>query len=150
PGRGPLLPPRPAQELPRADGAVLLRAAGAGAGAPARARRLLPGPQDREPHAGRPATSSVIDFGLSKPGVHSATAGAKTVCGTPSYLAPETLMRKGYGHAADWWALGILAFELRVGLPPWHEEADDKRRLFRHICLEPVKLPLEVDVSLTF
>eukprot|EP00639_Heterosigma_akashiwo_P019435 CAMPEP_0206389392 /NCGR_PEP_ID=MMETSP0294-20121207/17915_1 /ASSEMBLY_ACC=CAM_ASM_000327 /TAXON_ID=39354 /ORGANISM="Heterosigma akashiwo, Strain CCMP2393" /LENGTH=548 /DNA_ID=CAMNT_0053841429 /DNA_START=359 /DNA_END=2001 /DNA_ORIENTATION=- len=92
----------------------------------------------------------VIDFGLSKPGVHSATAGAKTVCGTPSYLAPETLMRKGYGHAADWWALGILAFELRVGLPPWHEEADDKRRLFRHICLEPVKLPLEVDVSLTF
>jgi serine/threonine protein kinase len=43
-----------------------------------------------------------------------------TLLGTTEYLAPETIEGKGYGAAADWWALGILVFEMAVGFPPFY------------------------------
>lgn len=47
----------------------------------------------------------LTDFGLSKKGV-AQTKGAKSVCGTPEYLAPEILNRVGHGKAVDWWTVG--------------------------------------------
>ena len=84
------------------------------------------------------------DFGLAKTGVFHATTGAHSICGTPEYMAPDVIARKpsGYGSAVDWWGLGICAYELLTGLPPWYTA--DRRELFDRIRLAPLRLPPHV------
>eukprot|EP00826_Nyctotherus_ovalis_P017466 TRINITY_DN1514_c0_g1_i4.p1 TRINITY_DN1514_c0_g1~~TRINITY_DN1514_c0_g1_i4.p1 ORF type:complete len:439 (-),score=122.67 TRINITY_DN1514_c0_g1_i4:292-1608(-) len=61
----------------------------------------------------------LTDFGLSKEGVHD-NQGAKSFCGSLSYLAPEMIKRTGHGKSVDWYLLGVLLYEMLVGVPPYY------------------------------
>lgn len=60
----------------------------------------------------------ITDFGLSK--FHGGDEVAHTVLGTPDYIAPDILKRKGYSLEVDWWSLGIITYEMIVGRTPFH------------------------------
>lgn len=77
----------------------------------------------------------LADFGLCKRQVSSATTGCFSLCGTPEYLAPEILSRTGHGKSVDWWALGMLVYEMVTGLPPWYTK--DKRQLLLNLRAAP-------------
>ncbi len=47
----------------------------------------------------------LTDFGLSKMNVIT-NKDAKSICGTPEYLAPEVIFKLGHGKAVDWWTFG--------------------------------------------
>jgi serine/threonine protein kinase len=66
----------------------------------------------------------IIDYGLAK--LLNGTQLAKTFCGTPEYLAPEMVENKGHDFSVDWWALGILIYELMIGVTPFYNR---ERRL---------------------
>lgn len=72
----------------------------------------------------------LTDFGLSKEGIQD-NFSAKSMCGTPEYLAPEILDKKGHGRAVDWYSIGALMYEMLTGLPPFYTR--DREKLFERI-----------------
>ena len=64
------------------------------------------------------------DFGFSK---REVTPNCLvTLCGTPSYVAPEILMERPYGVKCDVWSAGVLAFVLMGGYQPFHGKNEDE------------------------
>merc|ERR1712096_367551 len=58
--------------------------------------------------------------------------------GTKEYVAPEVVQRKPYGKAVDWWAVGILFYELIIGRTPFEQKSG---HIFDLIVSEPVRFP---------
>lgn len=82
----------------------------------------------------------ITDFGFAKR--IDPTAKTWTLCGTPEYLAPEIILNKGHGKAVDWWALGILIYEMLVGYPPFNNE--DRMQLYQDILQGRIEFPSHV------
>ena len=69
----------------------------------------------------------LTDFGLSK-----IVKKTKSFCGTPDYIPPEILNGEPYTKSVDWWQLGILLYELVMGVPPfYHKKMDVKIKKIR-------------------
>uniref|UniRef100_G1Q2Z9 non-specific serine/threonine protein kinase n=1 Tax=Myotis lucifugus TaxID=59463 RepID=G1Q2Z9_MYOLU len=76
-------------------------------------------------------TLKLADFGLAKHVVRPVF----TVCGTPTYVAPEILSEKGYGLEVDMWAAGVILYILLCGFPPFRSLERDQDELFDIIQL---------------
>lgn len=79
----------------------------------------------------------LTDFGLCKE--INEDDGAQTFCGTAEYLAPEVVLRTGYGFKVDWWALGVLLYEILFNGTPFYDE--NQSVLFDNIVNEEPAFP---------
>jgi serine/threonine protein kinase len=83
----------------------------------------------------------LTDFGLAKD--LSQIDQTETFCGTSDYVAPEIVKREPYSFPVDWWASGILLYELMCGVTPFRHE--NRARLFQNIVENAVTFPPEVN-----
>ncbi|XP_053690333.1 microtubule-associated serine/threonine-protein kinase 3 isoform X2 [Sabethes cyaneus] len=95
----------------------------------------------------------LTDFGLSKMGLMSLATNLyegyldsetrqfsdKQVFGTPEYIAPEVILRQGYGKPVDWWSMGIILYEFMVGCVPFFGETPEE--LFAHTVNDDIEWP---------
>eukprot|EP00286_Rhodomonas_abbreviata_P022148 CAMPEP_0181317298 /NCGR_PEP_ID=MMETSP1101-20121128/16394_1 /TAXON_ID=46948 /ORGANISM="Rhodomonas abbreviata, Strain Caron Lab Isolate" /LENGTH=509 /DNA_ID=CAMNT_0023424683 /DNA_START=112 /DNA_END=1637 /DNA_ORIENTATION=- len=80
----------------------------------------------------------ITDFGQSKYRDDSNTRSSSIV-GSAYYMAPEIFMKKGHGREADWWSLGVLIYEMLVGLPPCY--CNNTVEAYRKLLTEQVTYP---------
>lgn len=88
---------------------------------------------DRDGHV------KLTDFGFAKRLIDRTW----TLCGTPEYLAPEIIQSKGHNRAVDWWALGILIYEMLAGYPPFYD--DNAFAIYEKILSGKIDWPKHTD-----
>uniref|UniRef100_A0A3B3SYZ8 Serine/threonine-protein kinase DCLK2 n=1 Tax=Paramormyrops kingsleyae TaxID=1676925 RepID=A0A3B3SYZ8_9TELE len=64
-----------------------------------------------------------------------------TVCGTPTYVAPEIIAETGYGLKVDIWAAGVITYILLCGFPPFRSENNLQKDLFEQILVGKLEFP---------
>lgn len=80
----------------------------------------------------------IADYGLCKEKMNF-EARTNTFCGTPEFMAPEILLEQPYGKAVDWWALGVLIYEMILGQSPFKGQDEDE--IFESIIQDDVLYP---------
>eukprot|EP00826_Nyctotherus_ovalis_P063145 TRINITY_DN9235_c0_g4_i2.p1 TRINITY_DN9235_c0_g4~~TRINITY_DN9235_c0_g4_i2.p1 ORF type:complete len:308 (+),score=114.64 TRINITY_DN9235_c0_g4_i2:820-1743(+) len=80
---------------------------------------------------------ALADYGLAK--IVEDNKSTTTFCGTPEYLAPEMVSEAGHNKQVDWWGLGILIYEMIVGVPPFRNR--NHHVLFQFIATKEVIFP---------
>jgi len=71
----------------------------------------------------------IIDFGLAK----QSKELMSMPCGTPGYVAPEILKRRKYHKEVDVWSLGVITYILLCGFPPFHDDGNNLKNLYKQI-----------------
>ncbi|XP_060603230.1 serine/threonine-protein kinase DCLK1-like isoform X3 [Ruditapes philippinarum] len=88
-------------------------------------------PENLLVHRNKDMTISLklADFGLAM----DVREAIYTVCGTPTYVAPEILSEIGYGLEVDMWAVGVISYILLCGFPPFRSPDRNQTELFEFI-----------------
>ncbi|CCH45344.1 classical protein kinase C [Wickerhamomyces ciferrii] len=83
----------------------------------------------------------IADYGLCK---HDMGYGktTNTFCGTPEFMAPEILREQHYTRAVDWWAFGVLLYQMLLGKSPFRGEDEDE--VFNAILTDEPLFPIQM------
>jgi atypical protein kinase C iota type len=96
----------------------------------------------------------LTDYGMCKEGL-SRGEKTSTFCGTPNYIAPEMLRGEEYDFSVDWWALGVLMYEMMAGRSPFepvnenpseNPDLHTEDHLFQVILEKPIRIPRNLSV----
>jgi serine/threonine protein kinase len=86
----------------------------------------------------------IVDFGFAK--VIKNGSKSYTLCGTPEYLAPEIVLGRGHDKGVDYWALGILLYEMEAGYSPFSDpQGMDQVVICRNIVNGRLNFPRQFD-----
>ncbi|CAK8683700.1 protein kinase C iota type-like [Clavelina lepadiformis] len=95
----------------------------------------------------------LTDYGMCKEGIRNGDT-TSTFCGTPNYIAPEILRGEDYGFSVDWWALGVLMFEMMAGRSPFdivgmtdNPDQNTEDYLFQVILEKVIRIPRSLSVK---
>ena len=96
----------------------------------------------------------LTDYGMCKEGLKKGEQTG-TFCGTPNYIAPEMLRGENYDFSVDWWALGVLCFEMMAGRSPFeinenpseNPDLNTEDHLFQVILETPIRIPRSLSVK---
>ncbi|XP_052083236.1 protein kinase C iota type-like isoform X1 [Mytilus californianus] len=95
----------------------------------------------------------LTDYGMCKEGLRPGDTTC-TFCGTPNYIAPEILRGEEYDFSVDWWALGVLMFEMLAGRSPFdvvggaeNPDQNTEDYLFQVILEKTIRIPRSLSVK---
>ncbi|XP_059084912.1 atypical protein kinase C-like [Tigriopus californicus] len=95
----------------------------------------------------------LTDYGMCKEGIKGGDT-TSTFCGTPNYIAPEILRGEDYAFSVDWWALGVLLYEMLAGRSPFdvvgatdNPDQNTEDYLFQVILEKTIRIPRSLSVK---
>lgn len=87
----------------------------------------------------------LTDFGFVKEKMFDSFAKTSTFCGTPLYSAPEIILGKKYSRSVDWWAFGIIVYEMVFCNVPFYSE--NLENLYSKITYDDLKFPSKFNIE---